>query len=153
MTPSCAKSRPARNANDSGRVEAGIVVAFGLPLACGRAYAGAGEHVAASVSDLDEPRPAGPHRIPARGEPRATPADGRRAPAVHGRSAPSPRSQGQEDWSQRALRDRHPGDSGHVASMVREADRQEIRFGGKLVAHAVQWWCLRTGAGDGAAAG
>ncbi len=30
-TPSCAKTRPTRNANDSGRVEAGMVVAFGLP--------------------------------------------------------------------------------------------------------------------------
>ena len=47
-----------------------MVVAFGLPLASGRAYALAGEHVAASVSDLDprrvgEPWPAGHHRVPA----------------------------------------------------------------------------------------
>ncbi len=36
-SPSCAKSRPTRNANDSGGLEAGMVVAFGLPLASGRA--------------------------------------------------------------------------------------------------------------------
>ena len=36
FTPSCAKSRPTRNGNNPGRVEAGTVVAFGRPLAYGR---------------------------------------------------------------------------------------------------------------------
>ncbi len=54
-----------------------MVVAFGLPLAYGGRTLWPVNHVAASVSDLDprrvgESRPAGPHRIPAGGEPCAT---------------------------------------------------------------------------------